>query len=69
MSALLQRLGRSHFVSTGSATRRFRSTMRCSSAHVPFAEERGLFNKIMVGGVLPIAARHTVAWSGVLLRL
>jgi pimeloyl-ACP methyl ester carboxylesterase len=30
------------------------------SAHLPNAEERGLFNKIMVEEVLPIAARHSV---------
>jgi len=29
------------------------------SAHLPFAEERNLFNKIMVEEVLPIAARHS----------
>jgi pimeloyl-ACP methyl ester carboxylesterase len=30
------------------------------SAHLPNAEERGLFNKIMVEKVLPIAVRHSV---------
>jgi hypothetical protein len=29
------------------------------SAHLPNAEERGLFNKIMVEEILPIAARHS----------
>jgi pimeloyl-ACP methyl ester carboxylesterase len=29
------------------------------SAHLPNAEERDLFNKIMVEEILPIAARHS----------